>query len=150
MKKIISKKVGLVLLSILIIPLASCSGPSEEVDKKGVKEAANPYSFDDVIVKADMDIPDCELRQLSGRMVFVTSAHCPHCKKALPKLEKIVKERNLGDIYENVDTSTDEGREVLEGAGIRIQYVPTLILDCKAYVGGKYTDKYGDILSQRK
>ena len=115
-----------------------------------MKDVTNPYCFEDVIVKADMEIPDCELRQLKGRMVFITSAHCPHCKKALPKMEKIIKERNLGNVYENIDTSTDEGREVLEGAGIRVQYVPTLILDCKAYVGGKYTDKYGEILPKKK
>lgn len=113
------------------------------------QEAVNPYAFDDIVVKIDVEIPDCEKRELAGRLIFVKSAHCPHCKKAQPIIDRLVKERGLEDAFEVVDTTTEEGRDVLAGGGLLVQYVPTLIYNCKAYVGAGHVDAYKDILPKK-
>lgn len=148
------KKMSAVLAIVLTLGISfafSCSGKEEKKEAKEVKlfEAKkNPYAFEDIVIGADGEIADCNLRQLEGRLIFITSQYCPHCKKALPVVEKIIADKKLNDIYEHVDTTTEEGRDVLSGAGISVQYVPTLIYDCKAYVGGGDAAKYEKILSR--
>jgi len=149
MKKHTFYSIGLVAFFLLLI--ASCSKTAvEKTEDAKVAPSADKYHFEDILVAADMDIGECELRQLCGRILFVTSQYCPHCKKALPVVEKLIDEKGFRDAYEHVGTSEEEGRDVLEGAGLQIKYVPTLIIDCKAFVGGKHADNYGEILSTFK
>ncbi|HPW44999.1 MAG TPA: thioredoxin family protein [bacterium] len=144
------KKMPVTLIIAVVFGLSfvfSCSDKREAKEVKSFEVKENPYHFEDIVIGTDGEIADCSLRQLDGRLIFITSKYCPHCKRALPIVEKIIADKKLQDIYEHVDTTTEEGQDILSGAGISVQYVPALIYDCKAYVGGGDAAKYDKILS---
>ena len=65
-------------------------------------------------------------------------------------IEEIVTEQKIGSRYLPIDTTTKDGREILDHFGIRAQYVPTLIKDCKAHVGAKKAEYYREVLTGKK
>lgn len=95
-----------------------------------------------ILIKRDMQITDCDKRGIEEIVLFIYSRYCPHCKKAMPVVEKLVAQKRLVSKYIPIDTSTKEGRGLLKQYGIRVQFVPTLIKDCKAYVGSKKKEFY--------
>jgi len=115
---------------------------------KNPQATTSPYEI--ITVKRDMDIEGCEEREMDNYIFFIYSRYCPHCKKAKPVVEEIVAKMKIGSRYLPVDTTTEEGRDILNQFGIRVQYVPTLIKDCKAHVGAKSADYYEEVLTGKK
>jgi thiol-disulfide isomerase/thioredoxin len=134
----------------LILPLSwySHEGHGASAKHKHPQATKNPHET--IIIKRDMEIEDCEGREMGDYVIFIYSRYCPHCKKAMPVVEEIVTKQKIGSRYLPIDTTTEEGRDLLNQFGIRVQYVPTLIKDCKAHVGAKKDAEYEEILTGKK
>lgn len=140
-------KYTLMVLVLLLIPIAATS---HDTGSKHKHEAAEKSPYKTIIIKGDMTIEGCGERDMEDYVFFIYSKYCPHCKKAMPIVEKIVMEQKIGSRYLPIDTSTKEGRGMLKAYGIQIQYVPTLIRNCKAYVGAKKPELYEKALRGEK
>lgn len=138
-------------LAVLVFFLATAgtaASHSTGVAHKHKKPAkAAPKS---ILIKRDMVIENCEERGVDEYVFFIYSRYCPHCKKAMLIVEELARKNKLGSSYLPVDTSTKEGRDLLNQFGIRVQYVPTLIVDCKAHVGAKKDEYYEEVLTGKK
>lgn len=134
----------------LTLPLSgySCEGHGASPKHKHPEAKGSPHET--IIIKRDMEIEDCEEREMDEYVIFIYSRYCPHCKKAMPVVEEIVTKQKIGSRYLPIDTTTKEGRDMLTQFGIRVQYVPTLIKDCKAHVGAKKAEYYEEVLTGKK
>jgi thiol-disulfide isomerase/thioredoxin len=102
-----------------------------------------------LVLKDNMTISDCEARGIGDNVLFIYSRYCPHCKTAMPIVEGIVTEQKTGSRYLPIDVTTEEGRALMKGYGITVQYVPTLVKGCIAHVGSKKKAEYEKILSAK-
>jgi thiol-disulfide isomerase/thioredoxin len=128
-------------LATIALALVASSAIVNAAETKSAAKSMKP-----VLVGKDMVIEDCKERGIDDYVIFIYSKYCPHCKKAMPVVEGIVSEQKIGSRYLPIDTAGKEGRDLLDEFGIRVQYVPTLIKDCKAYVGGKSQETYEKVL----
>ncbi len=149
MAKSLARRILLIAIALTL----SMSAYAHEVHGAAAKHKhtqATKSPHETIIVKRDMEIEDCEEREMDDYVIFIYSRYCPHCKKAMPVVEEIVTKQKIGSRYLPIDTTTKEGRDLLNQFGIRIQYVPTLIKDCKAHVGAKKAEYYEEVLTGKK
>lgn len=127
---------------------ADSKGASKEggVDVKKERKVSVPQ----VRISADTAVDHCSERGLQDRILFIVSQFCPKCKKARPVLERAVRGEGLELYYERIDLADPSGRERIEAYGISVQFVPTLLVDCQAYVGANHASRYGDIIREYK
>lgn len=95
-------------------------------------------------------IAQCRERGLENKILFLMSRYCPNCKKVKPVIEKLVRDEELELYYQSLDLSFGSERNQLNGYNIEVQFVPTLIVNCYAYVGAKKREQYSDILKAYK
>jgi len=149
MSKTLIPYIALVIIAV-IVPVTACSHEGL-LAKSGQKQAAKAkVPVETITIKRDMEIPRCEEREIDGYVLFIYSRYCPHCKEAMPIVEELVTKKKIGSRYLPVDTTTQEGRDVLKQIGIRVQFVPTLIKDCKAHVGAKKREYYEEVITGKK
>lgn len=134
----------------IILPLSGYSHEGHGAAAKHKHSQAAKGPHETIIIKSDMEIEGCEEREMDDYVIFIYSRYCPHCKKAMPVVEGIVTKQKIGSRYLPIDTTTEEGRDMLAQFGIRVQYVPTLIKDCRAHVGAKKAEYYEEVLSGKK
>ena len=149
MAKSLARHILLIAIA-LILPMSAYAheGHGAPAGHKHPQVKKSPHKT--IIVKRDMEIEGCEEREMDDYVFFIYSRYCPHCKKAMSIVEEIVTKKKIGSRYLPVDTTTKEGRDVLNQFGIRVQYVPTLIEDCKAHVGAKKAEYYEEVLTGKK
>lgn len=75
----------------------------------------------------------CVRMGINKPVIVYESENCDSCLIALARVTEVEKE--LGQIYEYVDISTDYGKERLLEIGIATRYVPTIIVDCYVHMG---------------
>jgi glutaredoxin len=95
-----------------------------------------------ITVTTETSIPQCTARGFDNKIILITSKYCPHCKEAKKIINPIIKKLKLKSNYAILDITKDADRNLLEMNGIRAHYLPTLIINCKAYVGLKSKEKY--------
>lgn len=141
---------AILIAAAVILPLSGYSheGHGATAKHRHSQAVKNPHEM--IVIKRDMEIEECEEREMDDYVIFIYSRYCPHCKKAMPVVEEIVTKQKIGSRYLPIDTTTKEGRDMLTQFGIRVQYVPTLIKDCKAHVGAKKTEYYEEVLTGKK
>ncbi len=97
-----------------------------------------------------MDLPKsvCDINDLHGKVVVIHQTGCGACEKVVPVLNEIEQELNL--TFEYINLKEDPSRMY----ELRIQpfYVPTVIVDCTAYVSKESVwskEKYKTIIMGR-
>lgn len=105
---------------------------SGEISDETKKERLD---YKGVTVRKRMLIPDCEKRGISNKIYFLGFEECKHCKIAKPIFEDIVKKENLDSYYTRLDLKEKDGKSFMSDKKIRILYTPTIILNCRAYIG---------------
>ncbi|MBW2965771.1 hypothetical protein KY342_01555 [Candidatus Woesearchaeota archaeon] len=99
-----------------------------------------------ITVKNGDIIPDdvCIQRGIKNKVIMIYKQGCPACSIAIPRLEEV--ERDLDLKFEYLDLSESEDVQRLLEIGIISQYVPTLLADCKVYVGVLPKEDYKNIV----
>jgi thiol-disulfide isomerase/thioredoxin len=100
------------------------------------------HPFESVFVNHGDTVPDCDARGMSGRVIIMHKPGCPACEAAVPILERL--EQEMGMDFDFIDVSSDKDR--LDGMAVYPYYVPTTIVDCKAYAGAMGKEDYRSLI----
>ncbi len=117
----------IILLTFLIILISGCM-PSSGI----------------YLVSDGETLPSNVCKNIQEKNIVIHRKGCLACAKALPILNEIEFEHNIKIEY--YDLAVPEEREKLLSMNFTTQYVPTLISNCKAYVGIKSKENYLQIL----
>jgi hypothetical protein len=98
-------------------------------------------------IQFDKKISYCEERKLNNRIILITSRYCPHCKEATNLLLPLIKQYNLEPYFRSFDVINSNDLRSLNNIAISVPYVPTLIIDCDAYLGLKDKEHYDQLLA---
>ncbi|MFQ6020606.1 MAG: hypothetical protein ACE5J4_01135 [Candidatus Aenigmatarchaeota archaeon] len=87
------------------------------------------------IDKTGVIIPDdvCSYRGIKNNVIVIYKTGCGACAIAVPILEELDNELDVN--FEFYDLAVQEGRNKVDELKIIPYYVPTVIINCKAYVG---------------
>lgn len=134
-----------------LIGYPSKTRPEASVKKgQSGKIAAKATSAPKIKIVTSGTVKQCKERGLDNKILFLVSRYCPKCKKVKPVIEKLVKDEELELYYEPLDLTYSFDRKQLENYNIEVQFVPTLIVDCRVYVGAKEPEQYQDIIKTFK
>ncbi|MFH1829668.1 MAG: hypothetical protein ABH871_02675, partial [Pseudomonadota bacterium] len=79
-----------------------------------------------------------------------SSRYCPKCKQTSSVIEDIIRKEGLESYYIPLDITTAYGMKQLRTYDLEVQFVPTLIVNCMAYVGQKPAEQYNNIMKAFK
>jgi thiol-disulfide isomerase/thioredoxin len=95
-----------------------------------------------IILKDGMTLSD---PYFSDKVIAIHSISCSHCRIVIPILKQIEQENNLTFYY--YDTTNKTELDEITKLNIIPQYVPTIIIYGKVYVGERTKEQYeADIL----
>jgi len=139
------KKTILPLIA-LVVAVSMCVSP----DNPGTNSTDVVVTNNVFYIGETMDLPasTCEEHDLYGKVIVIHQTGCGACERVVPALEEIEDELNL--TFEYVNLQVDPSR-IFE-LNIQPFYVPTVIIDCTAYVSKESIwnkDKYMTIISGR-
>lgn len=77
-------------------------------------------------------------------VVIIEKQGCPACAIAVPRLEELEKE--LGKEFKYYDLSVIEEAQQVKELGLIAQFVPTVVIKCKVFVGVKTKEEYKEAL----
>jgi len=96
----------------------------------------------------DKKISACKSRKLDNKILLITSKYCPHCKKVVDLILPLIKKYHLTKYFSLFDIINSADLHALNELRISTPYVPTLIVNCNAYLGAKDWDQYNKILAE--
>ncbi len=102
-----------------------------------------------ITVTRDKAIPNCAEHKLANKITLIVSKYCHSCKKTGPHLAKLIKELKLQKQYQILDLSKPDDAKKVAAMNIRFQFVPTLIVNCKSYIGLRSDKEYRKILTHK-
>ena len=105
--------------------------------------AAHPKNYEKIILSDGTIIP----AQICSKLQRVTVIHqsgCIACAVALPRLQEIEKELNMSFGY--YDLAINNEKEAILALNLIPQAVPTVIIDCKVYVGVRSKEEYKSLI----
>jgi glutaredoxin len=73
-------------------------------------------------------------------ITVIHRAGCVHCAAVLPRLRELEQELNMSFTYYDIAISQDNGKVV--SLNLIPEGVPTVIINCKVYVGERSKDDY--------
>jgi thiol-disulfide isomerase/thioredoxin len=79
------------------------------------------------------------------KVIVIHEAGCPACAVALPRLRELEQELNLSFSY--YDIAINKDREKIVSLGVIPVAVPTLVANCKVYVGAKSKEEFKSIIT---
>ena len=138
-----------ILLCIAVVAVSMCvsqPGPDVTGDATGdVIVTGGPF-----LIGETMDLPRliCEMHELKGKVIVIHQTGCGACEQVVPNLREIEEENNL--TFEYIDLNVDSSR--MYELNIHPFYVPTVIVDCTAYVSRQSIwnkEKYETIIKGR-
>lgn len=129
-------------LIVLVLAVSMCVSPPEDPTGNVVHGT--------FMIGETMDLPNymCEDHDLRGKVVVIHQTGCWACEKVVPILEEIEQENNM--TFEYVNLNVDPTR--IYELNIQPFYVPTVIIDCTAYVSRNSVwdkEKYETIIKGR-
>ena len=102
-------------------------------------------SKSNLLIVNDGDIlPEDICNNLENNIIIIHETGCSACSVALPRIRII--ERELGKTYKYIDLAVPEDRGYLLNQSFTTLHIPTLIADCKVYVGTRTDEVYKSIL----
>lgn len=104
----------------------------ETVEPSTVNEKRD---FKTVEIKRRMLVPDCKERELNNKIYFLGFERCKHCQAAKPIIQEIIKKEKLEDYFYSLDLTKEEGKIFMSDKKLDIYKTPTIIFNCRAYIG---------------
>ena len=102
-------------------------------------------SKSDIALVNDGDVlPDKICENLESNVVIIHETGCSACAVSLPRIRGI--EKTLRKTYQYVDLAIPQERDYMLNKSFTVLHVPTLFVNCKAYVGTKTDKEFMDIL----
>lgn len=74
------------------------------------------------------------------KVVIIGRTGCPHCAIAESRLEELEQELGMEFKYYNL-AMVEDSQEVKE-LGLIVQFVPSVIINCKVHIGAKSKEEY--------
>lgn len=102
-----------------------------------------------ITITRDKAIPNCAEHKLVNKITLIVSKYCHNCKKAEPRLAALIKELKLEKQYQIFDLAKPDDAKKVAAMNVRFQFVPTLIVNCKSYIGLRNDKEYRKILTQK-
>ena len=124
-KKIIFGLIALVIAVIIIVLLIVMT-----------KQNPNPGK---IILKDGITLDNGTCSKLSKVAVIHTTG-CSACAVAIPRLQELEQELNMSFSY--YDLAVENNRQEILDMNLIPQAVPTVIINCKVYVGVRSKDDY--------
>lgn len=102
-------------------------------------------SKSDLVLLSDGDVlPKNICENLDNNVIIVHETGCSACAVSLPRIRGI--EKTLRKTYQYIDLAIPQERDYMLNKSFSVLHIPTLIVDCKAYVGTKTDKEFMDIL----
>lgn len=102
-------------------------------------------SKSNILLVNDGDVlPEKICDNLDNNVLIIHETGCSACGVAIPRIRMLEKE--LRKTYKYIDLAVPEDRDYLLNKSFTTLHVPTLIADCKVYVGTKTDEVYKSIL----
>jgi len=100
----------------------------------------------EITIPEEMEIPAavCKVKGIDNRVIAIYRHGCPACDIAIPILEKL--EEELQEDFEFIDLADPAGSARIDELKIIPSYIPTVIIDCKAYIGVKSEEEYRELI----
>lgn len=97
----------------------------------------------EITLKDGVIIPPNVCSELS-KVTVIHQPGCSACAIALPRLQELEKDMNISFKY--YDLAISNNREAILALGLIPQAVPTVIINCKVYVGVKSKEEYRSLI----
>jgi thiol-disulfide isomerase/thioredoxin len=131
------KKAIALSLLVMVLAISACTTPNNgNGNGNGTCEI---ITIRDGMVLEDSD---CAARQIKDKVVIFHAPGCPACSVAVPRLEELEQEMDVE--FEFIDVSN--GRERMFEIGLIPEKIPTVIINCKVYVGAKSKEEYRSLI----
>jgi hypothetical protein len=143
--------IGTFFVIVATMTAVGCNSGTQLSEKAKIAEApAKKTVVPKIRISADGALEQCRERGLEDKFLLVVSRYCPKCKRAKPIIEKVIGDEKLESYYETLDVSFHSERQRLKAYNIEVQFVPTFIANCYAYVGARNKEQYNDIMKAYK
>ncbi|MCL6500863.1 MAG: hypothetical protein K6T16_02415 [Candidatus Pacearchaeota archaeon] len=100
----------------------------------------------EIILKEGTILPSGICSELPKVMV-IHQAGCSACAVALPRLQEL--EQELNQDFKYYDLAIDNNRKAIFAMGLIPQVVPTIIINCKVYIGARSKEEYKDLITSQ-
>lgn len=98
----------------------------------------------EITLKDGITLPQDICSQLQ-KVTVIHQAGCSACAIALPRLRELEQELNMSFKYYDLAISNE--KDAVLAMGLIPQAVPTVIINCKVYVGVKSKDEYRSLIT---
>ena len=141
------KVAGHVAMSLVFLFIFFCCQSSATHEPDKIDQSKKPA---EISLTAEVRITHCERRKIDGKIFFIVSKYCSHCKLALPVIKKVIGEMKLEKYFRVLDVSKPTDAKELEKHFVRVVFTPTLLAGCNVYIGGKTEGDYRKICKKFK
>ena len=86
----------------------------------------------------------CDAKGITDKVIVFYSSTCPVCKTTIPRLQ-LAESRTEGVEFEYILLDSEEGKARMQELEIVPYYVPTVIINCRAY-GSMSQMEYEEII----
>jgi len=121
--------VGVILFSWLIIAIIQ-----------------RPIGITDIILKDGMNLSELDCVNFPGNYFFY-SPSCTHCDSAMKTINESEDYYNTTYYIRYLNVNDKDTLNLMNEYHVIVSQIPTLIANCKVYVGEKRIDEYYSILS---
>ena len=131
--------VGVILFSLFILFV---------MPNLNINTPVNITDNDLIFIEHNDTISDsiCTEKGIKNKIIVMHQTGCPACSIAVPRLEELDNELSLGKKIEFINLVTEDGRERILALGIVPRLVPTVLINCKVYVGALPKDEYRKLI----
>ncbi|UZE93924.1 MAG: hypothetical protein IB618_04170 [Candidatus Pacearchaeota archaeon] len=98
---------------------------------------------EDILLKDGMIIPSEKCSQLE-KVITIHGAGCGACAIAIPRLQELEQELEMEFGY--YDLAIDADKERILSLGLIPEAIPTIIINCKVYVGVRSKEQYKEAI----
>ncbi|MEM4702985.1 MAG: hypothetical protein QXP53_00655 [Candidatus Pacearchaeota archaeon] len=101
-----------------------------------VLNGCSSNNTDTLILKDKMIIPQDKCKFLD-KYIFIHETGCPHCANVIPRIRQVEHEFNI--TFKEYNLAVKEDLDAINRLKILPQGVPCVIIDCKVYLGDRYS-----------
>ncbi len=125
-----NKYIFYIIIALIIFILFYLNYPKEETG---------------LIILSDGEIlPNNICNLINNQIIVIDRTGCSACAVAVPRLKELENELNINIKY--YDMAIEEERNELLSMNFTTNYVPALVVNCKAYIGVRSKEEFKDII----
>ncbi|MEM2955031.1 MAG: hypothetical protein QW625_03735 [Candidatus Nanoarchaeia archaeon] len=129
-KKILIGIIALIIAIIIIVLLIIL-----------IKQPQTPS--DKITLKDGITLPQANCAQL-GKVTVIHATGCGACAMTIPKLKELEDELNMTFNY--YDLTIEQEKQAILDYGLIPEAVPTVIINCKVYVGFRNKEEFRKLI----